>query len=363
MIFDAPIIKFCRRINAADPSAQLENSDWELLIRQARAAGMLGRITFLLAERGLLERIPDKPRLHLQSALVFSEANQRSVLWEIKQLKKALQPINARFAMLKGAAYVLKRCAAFKGRVFSDIDLMVHKSELNAVEQQLVKHGWVPSSLDAYNQHYYRQWMHEIPPMRHIKRETNLDVHHTILPPTVKLKPDVNLLWQSAQAMEGEQGVWVLSSADMIIHSATHLFYDGELEHGFRDLSDLDLLFRELGGTESWNGLLARACALELSQPLSYAIRYCLLFFETPVPAEIIKTIEPAFIGKLRLHMLDFLFFRGLMPNHASCGDRWTGLARWLLFVRSHYLRMPLYLLIPHLSRKAWLRILGKPDH
>jgi len=33
-----------------------------------------------------------------------------------------------------------------------------------------------------------------------------------------------------------------------------------------------------------------------------------------------------------------------------------TGFARWLLYVRSHALRMPLYLAVPHLIRKAWMR-------
>jgi hypothetical protein len=32
------------------------------------------------------------------------------------------------------------------------------------------------------------------------------------------------------------------------------------------------------------------------------------------------------------------------------------------LYIRSHYLRMPLYLLIPHLVRKAWLSRFGKAD-
>jgi hypothetical protein len=50
---------------------------------------------------------------------------------------------------------------------------------------------------------------------------------------------------------------------------------------------------------------------------------------------------------------MDFCFARGLRPNHASCDERWTPLARRLLYVRSHWLRMPLPLLVRHLVRKA----------
>jgi hypothetical protein len=51
------------------------------------------------------------------------------------------------------------------------------------------------------------------------------------------------------------------------------------------------------------------------------------------------------------------------MPDHESCNDRWTGLARWLLFVRSHWLKMPVHLMVPHLLRKAFRRVQGKEQH
>jgi hypothetical protein len=60
---------------------------------------------------------------------------------------------------------------------------------------------------------------------------------------------------------------------------------------------------------------------------------------------------------------MDALFLRALMPDHESCNDRWTGLARWLLFVRSHWLKMPVYLMVPHLLRKAFRRVMGKERH
>jgi hypothetical protein len=45
-----------------------------------------------------------------------------------------------------------------------------------------------------------------------------------------------------------------------------------------------------------------------------------------------------------------------LQPQHPSCDTRRSDLARWLLYVRSHYLRMPWYLVIPHLARKTWMQ-------
>jgi hypothetical protein len=51
---------------------------------------------------------------------------------------------------------------------------------------------------------------------------------------------------------------------------------------------------------------------------------------------------------------MDQLVGRALTPEHPDHPTKVTALARWLLYVRSHYLRMPLQLLIPHLLRKGF---------
>ena len=50
---------------------------------------------------------------------------------------------------------------------------------------------------------------------------------------------------------------------------------------------------------------------------------------------------------------MDFLFLRAFRPDQPECRLPFTGLALNLLYIRSHYLRMPLYLLIPHLAQKG----------
>jgi len=60
----------------------------------------------------------------------------------------------------------------------------------------------------------------------------------------------------------------------------------------------------------------------------------------------------PGWVGRL----MDFCYQRALRPVHASCDDRWTHAARMALYVRSHWIRMPLHLLVVHLGRKALQR-------
>ncbi|MGD7034974.1 nucleotidyltransferase family protein [Methylotuvimicrobium buryatense] len=337
-------------------------SDWDLLIRQARRAGLLARLGFLF-KRNSVEGIPSCALKHIESSMICAENMRTSLNWEIKCIKKALCRLDLPLIFLKGTAYIVGDNDAALGRFFSDVDILVPEEKLLDVERALIYAGWKFDDIDAYDQRYYRKWMHEIPPMRHVQRQTSIDVHHNILPKTCFFCPDVKKLLECAIKIP-EQGSWILATEDRVIHSASHLFHEGELEHGFRDLSDLDLLIKEFSIKENfWDNLLFRAVELNQQIPLYYALRYTSIILKTPIPKHVLDRSVQWRPNGLRQKIMDFLFLHALMPDHPSCSDRWTGLARWLLYIRSHWLRMPVHLLIPHLLRKSWMRLTGKDNH
>lgn len=342
---------------------ELNLLQWDLLIRQARRANVLARLGEVLEESGILGRIPSQPRLHIKSAQTYAYRFYISLQWEITCILEALKTVDMPLVLLKGAAYAAVGDKAAKGRVFSDVDILVPENKLLEVETALVKAGWMTNTFDPYDQKYYRQWMHEIPPLRHLKRQTSIDVHHNILPKTSKFCPDASKLLTSVVNIPGTD-IWTLTAEDRVLHSATHLFHEGELEHGFRDLSDLDLLLKEFSGQENfWGKLQHRAGELNQQTPLYYALRYTSLILQTPVPEEVFKISDQHAPNRIKQKLMDALFLRALMPDHDSCRDCWTGFARWLLFIRAHWLKMPWYLLIPHLSRKSAMRLTGQANH
>jgi len=329
--------------------------DWDLLVRQARQADLLAHLCLLLDAQGLLGRVPELPFRHLDSARSYAQAQHRVVRWEVRCLRRALVPIGVSVILLKGAAYVMAGLPPGHGRLFNDIDILVPRERLEETEQALLVQGWMTTHLNAYDQRYYRRWMHELPPLRHIRRRTVLDVHHNILPETARLHPSPEKLIAAAQSFSGDPEVRILAPADMVLHSATHLFHDGELEHGLRDLVDLDALLRDFGRDERfWKGLMPRARELDLLRPLYYALRYTQRILATPVPDAVQQDIRAGCPGVGLKPVMDALFNRALMVDHPSCTLPLTGVARWLLYIRAHYLRMPLYLLVPHLLRKAF---------
>ncbi len=329
----------------------------ELLLRQARSANLLSRVAVLCAEKNLTLQLPRRMQNHLQSAQAVAVANHRSVKWEAKQIEQALSAEKVPFCLLKGGAYVVGESVAAKGRVFSDVDILVPKELLEKTERLLIENGWMCTNFDPYDQRYYRSWMHELPPLQHMGRGTTLDVHHAIIPPTARIKSDISKFWECAHKVGEYQHLSIPDDQDLILHSAVHLFCDGELENGLRDLSDLDLLLRDCSTDEAfWTDLLGRAVELNLEKPLFYALRYCHVLLKTPVPVPVLTRTLQHSPGKLMRRWMDFLFFRALAPDHVSSSDRWTGLARWMLFVRSHWLKMPPLQLAQHLVRKGYKR-------
>jgi hypothetical protein len=340
-----------------DPAALpgLSLPQWETLIRQGRRTNLLPRMALVVDALGLLPQVPAAPRAHLEAARTLAQAQADAVRREVAYIDRALAATAVPIVLLKGAAYLIAGLAAARGRVFSDIDILVPRGALANVEATLLLHGWHTIKTTAYDQRYYRRWMHELPPLRHISRQTVLDVHHAILPITARLKPDSAKLLAASQPVAGEPRLRVLAPVDMVLHSATHLFCNEDVGNSLRDLVDLDSLLREFASEENfWTRLTARAGELDLTRPLYYALRYAVHILETPVPAGVLHTAESGRPPPLLLGVMDALFLRTLQPDRAT--DGLAALARGSLYVRAHWLRMPPLLLACHLITKALRR-------
>ena len=349
---DEGVLVQCMR----DPRAVLllDPRGWDLLIRQGRRANLLGKLAVLLSDAGLISLLPTSPKGHLLSALKMAERQSSAIHWEISRISEALRSIGVDIILLKGAAYVLAGLPTSRGRTFSDVDILVRKSEIVGVESALMIHGWQGSHHDEYDQRYYRKWMHEIPPMLHVRRGTTIDVHHTILPETARIQVNTQALLDDPLPVEGFHNIFVLKPVDMVLHSATHLFHEGELDNGLRDLADLDAMLRHFGAEHSfWPDLVPRARELGLLRPLYYALVFSMRIFNTPCPQSVVaelKTISPPWLARW---LMDVCYTRALRPNHATTQTRGAWLARKALYIRSHWIKMPMLLLAWHLLHKA----------
>lgn len=334
---------------------QFNSDQYQQLLAEGRSSRLLASLAFELQIAGLTREIAPTILRHLRSAQFVHEKQKRDLLYECEKIELALRSIGEKLVLLKGAAYLLAELPAGRGRLITDIDILVPHRSINAAEEVLVCHGWERSIMNRYDDNYYRKWGHEIPALTHPKRETTLDVHHNILPPTSGPNVDANLLFESL--IEIRPGMFTLSWHDMVIHSATHLFHEGEFHHGLRDLWDLDRMLRDFPQRDSqfWPGLISRARALQLLDSLYLGLIYAQRVFGTPIPDHVLEDAS-SWSRRLRKPLMNFLFLRAFRPRQPQSELPFTALALNLLYIRSHYLRLPLYLLLPHLARKAWMR-------
>jgi hypothetical protein len=330
----------------------LAPAEWDLVLRQARGTGTLGRLCATAQAANLLGSLPTRVRERLETAHAEVAQHHRLIRWEVTRIRRALAPTAVPLVLLKGAAYLLADLPAAHGRDFSDVDLLVPTDQLFAVEKTLLQHGWESTKLSAYDQRFYRDWSHELPPMVHKDRHVIVDVHHNILPPTGRLRPDPKLLLEAACPLAGSS-LSVLAPADMVLHSSCHLLQSGELDKSLRDLIDLDVLMRHFGSeTSFWEGLVARAGALGVERLLYYGLRFADRLLGTPVPVEAIRAIERAAPPRPVRLAMDVLVTEAIVPGHAIRPRRML-FARGLLSVRHHWLRMPPLLLVRHVLHKA----------
>lgn len=149
-----------------------------------------------------------------------------------------------------------------------------------------------------------------------------------------------------AEAPAERQGwirVWdLLSPPDMIVHAATHLFADGDLAGGLRNLWDIDRLLRDFAVAPGfWPALHERAARHQMLAPVQRAGRLASDLYGTPVP-ESWRAWDSA----------DPLFKARLLARD-GWGRATRPALRFGFYLRSHALRMPPLMLARHLWTKA----------
>lgn len=324
-----------RALRAPD---SVENTDWPALIAAARAEQLLGSLAFRLEGQD----VPASVARILEDARRDAAHARTQALWEAEMARRATAHLDVPVILLKGTAFHASGFDAARGRSVGDLDILVPRDSIRAVEDALVMAGWERLKEEGgYDDLYYRRWMHELPPLIHRERDRMIDVHHTILPPTAKPKPDAAAL--IADGVELPGGLRTLSPADIIVHAAAHLFADGDLAGGLRNLWDIDRLLRQFAADpDFWRTLAERAVRHQLKAHVARALRLSARLYGTPVDA--------ALAGRSRWS--DRLFEARLLARNGWGQEKRKAL-RFAFYVRSHALRMPPLMLARHLWTKA----------
>src|SRR5574343_654251 len=302
-----PVHKLISALGQPESSLRLSDSEWNSVIRAARQTDLLGQLGGLIYDTMPAEDIPQRIKRAIDLELITAQRRGEAALWEIRVMRRLI-PADIPIIPLKGCAYVLANDKNATGRLYSDIDLLV----------------------DA----------------EHLGRHTTVDLHHAIIPPVSRFAFDPKLLRESA--VEISPGLFVLSPADRCLHSAAHAFLEGVSTKALRDLYDIACLTRQHFSTEAkQQALISRANQLGLGAILSAAQEASQALYGTEGKQRTPKSVRARFLT---------LAARNAIQPTTLLGT----LMEQLLLAHSHWMKMPIRLLVPHLIRKSWLRIVDK---
>lgn len=323
---------------------------WQMLIWLLREAKLLSALTAAIERADLLNQLPAYARRHLQSALVYADRQAQQVRFECAELQRVFVNAGIEAVYLKGAAYALAQTLNSRGRICNDLDVLVAKSQLAAAENLLQQHGWRTDKLTAYDERYYRQWSHEIPPMMHINRGTVLDLHHNLYLPISGRAADMTRFLSLTQSTSS--AALVLKPEAMVLHSIIHLFTNEDMQSALRDLWDLYLLITQFSSVAFWQQLISLADQSGFSAELKHccsALRYYL--------APVLDALTLQHCSNMANDGLwqQYILLPAMVPAHPLvCGWR-QRLAKQMMYLRGHWLKMPLWILCKHLTIKAFL--------
>jgi hypothetical protein len=325
-------------VRALRDPASVADCDWPGLISAARAEQLIGSLAFRMEG----QPVPARVEAVFEAARRDAAYSRTQALWEAEMARRALAPLGVPVILMKGTAFHAANLEACIGRSVGDLDIMVPRASLDSVEAALIHAGWERmKEAQGYDDTYYRRWMHELPPLIHRTRDRMIDVHHTILPLTARPTPDAEALIADSVALEN--GLRILSPADIIVHAAAHLFADGDLAGGLRNLWDIDRLLREFAAADPdfWDRLDTRAAHHELQRAVRRAARLASDLYGTPVP------------DGWRARSVADPLFKARMLARNGWGQEKRKALRFAFYVRSHWLRMPPLMLARHLWKKA----------
>ncbi|WJG08455.1 nucleotidyltransferase family protein [Aliiglaciecola sp. LCG003] len=330
-------------------------SYWQEVIFILREAKVLASLYHSAQRHGCLNQYPEFAQKHLNSAQVYADRQALQINFEASELRLLFEEIDVTAIFLKGAGYTLRDSSNSRGRICSDIDVLVNQQDLAKAEAHLKSRRWKSEPLSDYDEKYYRQWAHEIPPLIHLNRATVVDMHHNLYPPISGRSPDVSSFIASRQ--KTQNGCFVLDPASTVMHSIIHMFANEDSSSWMRDMLDILLLIEEFGDDAFWLKLLDLSKQTGFNFETLCCLRSIQYYSEILLP-EIAQQFVANFpLSKRQAWLLENAFIPAVAPEHDQVLGRRHKVAKNIVYLRGHWIKMPTSILFKHFVIKLFLSL------
>jgi Uncharacterised nucleotidyltransferase len=199
---------------------------------------------------------------------LLHELNELSILFEGRY----------EFILLKGPYHAMRFFGSIDGREFSDLDLLIKKEDLGAVEHLLVDRGYSRKSGILFNRALTSRFTHALD---FVKEDAAIDLHWQLSANAAHVL-DYDSIWQQRQPFVlHNRKFLVLSDEYELVFSLISIFKD--LERGAARLKafvDLYFILLRLGPKLNWPQFLENRKRERLLQISTNMLASCLELFD-----------------------------------------------------------------------------------
>ncbi|GAA0857943.1 nucleotidyltransferase family protein [Aliiglaciecola litoralis] len=331
---------------------------WQEMLFVLREAKLVASLYNSAMRHNCYQAYPDFIQQHLNSACVYAQRQALQIRFEAVELCKLLEEIDVTAIFLKGAGYTLRDSINSRGRICSDLDLLVNKQDIARAEAHLKLKRWKSQHLTDYDEQYYRQWAHEIPPLIHINRSTVVDMHHNLYPPISGRAVDIACFISSRE--KTQSGCFVLDPASTVMHSIIHMFANEDSSSWTRDLLDITLLVDEFQDSGFWQQLIHLAKQTKFEFEFISCLHALAHYSAIEFPIEVANYMKQRNLTGSDRWLVENVIIPAIAPEHDHVVTKRIAFAKMMVYLRGHWIKMPAAILCKHFAVKTFLSLRDK---
>lgn len=241
-------------------------NEWEKVLRSASAHLAAPQLRWALREQGLFSALPADVAEYLEAVYTLNIDRNRECEDQLAHLIQALNSIDVRPVLLKGAAALVGRLYPTSGeRMISDLDILIPARQLPEIFDKLASVGyrpWVyegtelPDPVGFCSDHHY-------PPLVNTAWPTHVELHvHPVHLGVAELLSSEEV-FRDATKLAWRNGDCLLpSQTHFIAHNIIHAFLNDAKIHlkrlSLRQLFEFVLASRVYGERIDWNDIRNR---------------------------------------------------------------------------------------------------------
>lgn len=264
--------------------------DWPRLVQLAIRE--VAPLALWRAVKEMPGSIPAEMLLPLQQQAVQLDLRMQQLAHRAKQTTRALAEAGVPCLLLKGAAVGAIIDPTFRARPMTDIDVLVHRADVERAKAALLASGWGITDNPVYlellqDAHHLPHFVDPaLPGMR-------LELHVMLMPDDQPFAFDEALLWRDARLAPAPFGGALVPSANhLLLHACVHFAWQHTVSFGAWRT------FRVVSATIAqpdfdWDGFVETALKVKAGTACFWTLRLAATMARIPIPEPVLARLAP----------------------------------------------------------------------